>query len=104
MLVLVLASKRLPLAAPRALTYLGDISFSLYLWHPLEQEALSDTLVKAGYGSLTIGFSFLFLSSVIAIVVAKLSHTLLERSLAERMKNSLQRALRARQAVSTKVA
>lgn len=89
MLVLVLASKRLPLAAPAALTWLGDISFSLYLWHPLVQESLGDVFVRSGHGDLTSGYAYLFLTTVVAIVVARASYVLLERGIAEQMKNGL---------------
>ncbi|MPW17640.1 acyltransferase family protein [Paraburkholderia sp. CNPSo 3157] len=104
MLALVLASKRLQLAAPNALTYLGDISFSLYLWHPLVQEVLSDLFVKMGYGNLSYGYSFLVLTTVVAIVVANVAHSLLERGLSEHLKNWLMRGLCARKAVLPKVA
>jgi exopolysaccharide production protein ExoZ len=93
MLVFVLASKRFALLTPVALTYLGDISFSLYLWHPLVQEGLPIPFSSMGHGDLTSGFSFLFLTTAISIVVAVISHRLLERGLAEQVKKLLLRYL-----------
>ncbi|WP_239499082.1 MULTISPECIES: acyltransferase family protein [Paraburkholderia] len=100
MLVFVLASKRVTMAVPGALTYLGDISFSLYLWHPLVQEGLPGPFVSNGYGNLTTGFPFLFLTTAIAVAVAGVSHRLLERGLAEYTKNMSLRRLRTRRNVT----
>lgn len=99
MLSLVLASKRVSLKALGPLTHLGDLSFSLYLWHPLVQETLCDMLVKTGHGDLSYGYSFLFLTTAVAIVVAAASHTFLERGLAEYVKNRLLGGLRGRKAM-----
>jgi hypothetical protein len=96
MLVFSLASKRLALAAPVALTYLGDISFSLYLWHGFVQTSLPYLFVHTGHGDLTTGFSFLFLTTVIAILMAAASHRILERGLAGYMKNLFLQGVRAR--------
>jgi exopolysaccharide production protein ExoZ len=64
------ASKRPSLAAPIMLTYLGDISFSLYLWHGLVQGVMPYPFVRAGHGDMTIGSPFLFLTTATAILVA----------------------------------
>jgi peptidoglycan/LPS O-acetylase OafA/YrhL len=104
MLVAVLASKRMPLVVPRPLIFLGDISFSLYLWHPLVQEKLTTTLVLSGNGDIASGYSFLLLTTAIAIAVAKVSHALLEKGLAEFMKNWLQRSVCGRGVVAAKAA
>jgi hypothetical protein len=46
-----------------------------------------DTFVKTGHGNLLYGYSFMLLTTVIAIVVGSMSHTLPKRGLAEHTKN-----------------
>lgn len=90
-LVLVLYSKNHPIAVPAIFVYLGDISFSLYIWHPIAQESniLGRYLVLYGYGNLTYGYSYLFLTTATAIVVAMLSHRILELWLSGHVKDFL---------------
>ena len=92
-LVLVLYSKNHSIAVPAILIYLGDISFSLYIWHPIAQESniLGRYLVLYGYGNLTYGYSYLFLTTATAIVVAMLSHRILELWLSGHVKDFLMR-------------
>lgn len=84
-----LASKRFAIPVWGPLVFLGDISFSLYLWHPLVQELLSWPFVITGHGNLTSGFSYLLLTTVASITVATFSRTVLELWLSDHAKRGL---------------
>lgn len=84
-----LASKRFAIPVWGPLVFLGDISFSLYLWHPLVQELLSWPFVITGHGDLTSGFAYLLLTTVVSITVAALSRPLLEVWLSDHVKRAL---------------
>lgn len=89
MLILMIASKKINLPMPAWTIFLGDISFSLYLWHPFVQEYLPGIMVKMGYENIAKGFSFLYLTTVISILVATASYKLLECRLSEQVKSVL---------------
>lgn len=76
-----IASKTIQFSTPRALVHLGDISFSLYLVHPLVQERLELMMNMSGLSHLTKGATFLFLTTMAAIGLAMLSYRYLERYL-----------------------
>jgi peptidoglycan/LPS O-acetylase OafA/YrhL len=87
MLVLVLTSRTMSLPVPRFVVYLGDISFSLYLIHPLAQEHLEVRFDAAALNAYTSGPAFLFLTTALAVALAAVSHRYLERGLADWLKN-----------------
>ncbi|MCD9124002.1 acyltransferase [Cupriavidus sp. UGS-1] len=84
--VFALANKRAELAQPAGLVYLGNISFSLYLWHPLAQTITGYPLTWLGYGDRCTGFSFLLLTTIVSVALAALSYHLLELGLSEAVK------------------
>lgn len=87
LLVLALASKRLALRPPRALVWLGDLSFSLYLFHPTVQESF-DRLAHR-FGPVPKGYAPLIATTLLSIAVAALAHRYLERGLCERLKRRI---------------
>lgn len=94
MLIFAIGSKQRQIDAPASLSYLGDISFSLYLWHPLVQETLPKLFVRLERGDLTSGFSMLILTTVASILVAALSHRFLEVGASNYVRNKLLLLLR----------
>lgn len=95
-LLLSLASKRMPLRAPRSLVYLGDISFSLYLLHPLVQGWLHDRVARS-VGLSAKGAGAIVLTTLASIAAAALAHRVIERGLCEAVKRRLLGLLPARE-------
>lgn len=81
-LAMALASKTVHIRVPRLLMWLGSISYSLYLTHLLTQVALRDALTAHGMAPLTKTWSYIFLSTALALSVAAVSHHYLEQGLA----------------------
>lgn len=84
MLILIVASKRIPLPTPAWLVYAGDISFSLYLFHPTVQESFDRVALAFGYRPA--GYSAIVVTTVLSIAVADVAHRCIERGLCERLK------------------
>jgi peptidoglycan/LPS O-acetylase OafA/YrhL len=81
-LAMALASKTVHIRVPRLLMWLGSISYSLYLTHLLTQVLLRDALTAHGMAPFTKTWSYIFLSTALALSVAALSHHYLEQGLA----------------------
>lgn len=90
-LLLCLASKSLALQVPRVIVYLGDISFSMYLVHPLVQEVLPLGLPSLGLSGLQHGVFLLAVTTLVTGMIAALSHRFLERQLSDALKDRLLR-------------
>ncbi len=71
------------------LVYLGDISYSLYLVHPLVQEELELLFVKVGLQRWATGWPFLILTTLASIGLATLSYKFLERRLSNQLRDAL---------------
>jgi exopolysaccharide production protein ExoZ len=82
-IAIIIASKSIHLKMPRWLVYLGDISFSVYLLHPLVQGILEQLLNTHELKSLTSGLSFVFLTTCLTISVSALSHRYIEMTIAQ---------------------
>jgi exopolysaccharide production protein ExoZ len=93
LLVYCVASKTVPIRVPRVLVYLGDISYSLYLFHPFAQEAFDRyDATFAGHGPLS-GIAAFFVTSALAISIAAISHRYLELGLANKIRDLLLRTV-----------
>ena len=87
-LALTLYNKRFPIAMPRVLVWLGDISFSLYLFHVMPQ--MLPRLIKH-QPQLMGGGGFFVACLVMGVVLAYLAHRWLERGLSEWVRRALMR-------------
>jgi peptidoglycan/LPS O-acetylase OafA/YrhL len=79
--VIALASKTTAMAAPRALRYLGDISYTLYLEHMAVIHVLHQVYRSMGLTDLSATWSIVPLTLVACIAVAALTGRFLERDL-----------------------
>ena len=89
---LLMFNKQRVMQWPRALTYLGDISFSLYLFHPVVQESF-DPLARRFLPAMATGYAAIAATTIIAILVAALSHRYLERGLCDALRRRVHRAI-----------
>lgn len=78
LLALTLGSKSIDIKAPRPLVELGNMSFSLYLLHPLVQERTEAVFKALELADYAKGFPFLFLTTTLSILLAMLSRRWLE--------------------------
>jgi peptidoglycan/LPS O-acetylase OafA/YrhL len=84
-----LLDRERPLRAPRWLVWLGDVSFSLYLVHPIIRYALPRILTALGHAELAAGGAYFLAALWLTVLVAWASHRYLERGLAERVRRAL---------------
>jgi exopolysaccharide production protein ExoZ len=91
MFAMAFASKQMHIPAPRALVWLGKVSFSLYLTHMLTFTACIALLTKLGFEPFTHTWYFVFAAMVCALLVADVSWRVLENGLSEWVKRILLR-------------
>jgi exopolysaccharide production protein ExoZ len=93
LLIFSVASKTMRIDVPRPLTYLGDISYSLYLLHLFTQQGFDGLVLRLGL-NWSAGFLPFFLTTAASIAVAGLSHRYLEGWLSSIVREGLMRATR----------
>lgn len=66
---------------PRVLQYLGDASFSIYLWHAVVFTAVAELFVRLGWVGVANSAGLIALMVIIALGIALLSYRFLEKPL-----------------------
>lgn len=89
---LALASKTVEITPPSWLAWLGTISYSLYLTHTLVQHIVGRAVEWAGGSKHS--WTYILLSTAVAISVAALAHRYLEEKLSRSVRNILLRLFR----------
>lgn len=98
LLVYCVASKRIAMPVPRWLVGLGNVSFSLYLLHPLVPVFLASVALRFGHAP-SRGLTAVVLMTTLSIAFATLSYAVLERGLCEWLKERLMARLLSRRTV-----
>ncbi len=93
-LLLMMWNRESSFRVPRWLTWLGDVSFSLYLVHRIPQLALG-RVIPPDQPTLVGGISFVVVTTALSLVLAQLSYRYLERGLAESVRRWMVTAPRA---------
>jgi len=78
---LVWLNRHKPVAVAKPFIFLGDISYSLFLVHPLVIVFLGRLLRLVGLESWTSGFAYFILSILVILVVSYISYRLVEQRL-----------------------
>lgn len=73
----------------KSLVFLGDISFSLYIWHYILHAWLSEYMIKIGLLEYSRGFLYGLTVSAIAVFVSWISYELIEQRLSNWLRNAL---------------
>lgn len=104
-LCIAIASKNIHIKIPKSLTWLGKVSFSLYLTHYLTRYFLDGLMANAGYSSFIHTWSYIAFSTAVCISVAGVSQFWLEQKLSDALKNLLLKKTTAQQmSLKTKIA
>lgn len=87
--VVAVTSKTISIPVPQPLLWLGKISFSLYLVHPIAQALLTKTLNSMGRNDLTHTWTHIFATTILSLVFASISYVLLEQKMSEEIKTKM---------------
>jgi peptidoglycan/LPS O-acetylase OafA/YrhL len=78
-----LRDKLKPYKIPNFLIYLGDISFSLYLVHPIILFSLPIVLRQIGFTMPLNGWAYLFICLLVIILVSSITYQIVEKRLSK---------------------
>lgn len=81
-----IASKTVDIKINKSLIYIGNISFSLYLFHPIIQSVIAHLLVNIGFGDFSYGFQYLFISTGACIAAGTISYYIFENKISHIIK------------------
>jgi peptidoglycan/LPS O-acetylase OafA/YrhL len=93
LLVTVLATKTVRMNLPFGLVYLGEISYSLYLLHPLVQVGFDHAINYFGYGS-PAGWAPFAVTTAGSVAIAAISHRYVEIKLTKSVRSAILRITR----------
>lgn len=89
-LMLLIRSDANPLVKP--LVHIGNISYSLYLWHIVVQEVLVNLLGKLGHPvALPASFLFFLLTYTVSLTVAACSYRFIEQPISKFLRNQIKK-------------
>lgn len=88
-LAIAIGSKTINIEVPNAITWLGKISFSLYLTHYITRAAMDHVTSSFGYGAFMHSWSYVIFSVIACISVAGLSQYFLEQKLSDALKRGV---------------
>ncbi len=98
-LVLAIGSKTVNIAVPAVISWLGTISYSLYLTHMITHELLIRLLRSLQLE--THSWGFVFLTTCLVLVAAYFFHVTIERWLSDRLRNGLLALCRRRKGIGS---
>lgn len=89
LLIITLASKNCEILVPRPLVWIGGISFSLYLFHPIASDILKILLINVGLAALVHTWWCVGLIIVFSNILAWLAYRLLEQGVSNSVRDAL---------------
>jgi exopolysaccharide production protein ExoZ len=92
---LAIASKSIRIPVPATLVWLGNISYALYLVHPLVNMTMNRLFIDGGLLSLIPTIGHVVLTTSVSIIVAMVAHAVLDEFLHVRIRDNLLRRLSA---------
>jgi peptidoglycan/LPS O-acetylase OafA/YrhL len=90
---LAVASKSIRLPAPSGLVWVGNISYALYLVHPLVNMTINRLFIASGLVSLIPTIGHIVLTTAVSIMVAMVAHAVLDQYLHVRIRDELLRRI-----------
>jgi exopolysaccharide production protein ExoZ len=97
-LVIALVSKDIAFRIPKSMVWLGGVSYSVYLFHPISGSILWESANHIGQGKAVHTWAFSGLMVVFSILFAAVANALFEKRLSTLVRNGMLDAARARNA------
>jgi peptidoglycan/LPS O-acetylase OafA/YrhL len=90
---LAIASKSMRIPSPSWLVWIGNISYALYLVHPLVNMTMNHLFIAVGLVSLIPTIGHIVLTTAVSIMVAMVAHAVLDQYLHTRIRDGLLRRI-----------